>query len=147
MCECVFLASFDPFVPSFFLSLALFFRYNTVVCVGHRDGNPILTFTCSEDQHEQPRVPAAPSYLNILLRGLREANVALHDAARYLLCCCVAVLLRCCVVLCCCVVVLCCVLCCVAVLLCCCVAVSHGPLTAGLILMEIQVPGCPLPTR
>ncbi|EGD74200.1 hypothetical protein PTSG_06212 [Salpingoeca rosetta] len=58
--------------------------YNTVVCVGQLEGRPVLTFTCSEDQHDQPRIPAAASYLGILLQGLQEADLHLDDAVAYL---------------------------------------------------------------
>eukprot|EP00043_Microstomoeca_roanoka_P007771 m.75081 g.75081 ORF g.75081 m.75081 type:complete len:307 (-) comp13966_c0_seq3:281-1201(-) len=60
--------------------------YNTVVCVGHVDDRPVLTFTCCGDQHDSiSHNPPADSYLDVILRGLREIGLEMEDASRYLM--------------------------------------------------------------
>ena len=47
--------------------------YETLVCVGTRDGLPLVTFTCDPDHHRELASPTAP-YLRTIAGGLRESH-------------------------------------------------------------------------
>ncbi|MFI6261331.1 histone deacetylase [Micromonospora sp. NPDC051006] len=49
-------------------------RYETLVCAGHRDGLPLLTFTAPGPASAMPWTPPAPVYLRMIARGLHEAH-------------------------------------------------------------------------
>src|SRR5262249_38876356 len=49
-------------------------RYETVVCAGHLDGRPLLTFTAPWQATEVAWTAPSPVYLGIVADGLREAH-------------------------------------------------------------------------
>ncbi|WP_051969951.1 hypothetical protein [Kitasatospora azatica] len=49
-------------------------RYETLVCAGHLDGHPLLTFTAPWRTAEAPLNPPSASYLRHLGAGLRESH-------------------------------------------------------------------------
>lgn len=49
-------------------------RYETVLCAGHRDGHPVLTFTAPWRAGDVATRPPAPGYLTTIARGLRESH-------------------------------------------------------------------------
>jgi hypothetical protein len=49
-------------------------RYETVLCVGERDGHPLLTFTAPWSATDVAHTAPAPAYLAMLAAGLSEAH-------------------------------------------------------------------------
>ncbi len=49
-------------------------RYETVLCVGERDGYPLLTFTAPWSAADVTHTPPSSAYLSMLAAGLREAH-------------------------------------------------------------------------
>lgn len=50
-------------------------RYQTLLCAGHRDGYPLLTFTCPTALAAAATTTPAAGYLRMLAAGLAEAHV------------------------------------------------------------------------
>ncbi len=49
-------------------------RYENVLCLGHLDDVPVLTFTSPWPMAEAEVGPPAPAYLALLIDGLRESH-------------------------------------------------------------------------
>ncbi|GLY25404.1 hypothetical protein Misp04_51350 [Micromonospora sp. NBRC 101691] len=49
-------------------------RYETLVCAGHREGYPLLTFTAPWRAGDVPWNPPAAAYLGLLAAGLAESH-------------------------------------------------------------------------
>ncbi|GAA3856730.1 hypothetical protein GCM10022243_22410 [Saccharothrix violaceirubra] len=49
-------------------------RYETLVCLGHRDGHPLLTFTSPWRPADVEHVPPSAAYLGVIARGLVESH-------------------------------------------------------------------------
>jgi hypothetical protein len=57
-------------------------RYDNLLCVGHMEGSPVLTFTSPWAMADAKPGPSAPSaaYLKMLISGLRESRAMTDDA-------------------------------------------------------------------